>query len=403
MSLYNYQARSPEGEVRQGTVEAPSLELAVSALQRRSLVIVSLAPAEESLPWYKREVFRFGGVKLKDVVILSRQLAILFEAKVPIVDSMKILGAESLKPRLRQALGEISADIQGGFTITQALAKRPDVFSEFYINMVRSGEESGKLEEIFSYLADYLERNYELLTKARNALIYPAFVLVVFIAVMAGMLVGVIPQISSILVESGAEVPIYTQIIIGLSDFLRRFGVFILLLLGLGGIFLWRWAQSEAGSLALSRFVLDLPVVGGLVRKFYVARLTDNLETLIVGGVSILRALELSAAVVGNDLFAKIIRESAEAVKGGVPISEALSRWDDIPPLVTQMIRIGEETGKLDFMLKTMARFYRREVENAVDSLIGLIEPVMIIILGLGVGILVIAVLLPIYNISSTF
>ncbi|MEK7162328.1 MAG: type II secretion system F family protein [Patescibacteria group bacterium] len=171
MSLYSYQARTPEGEVRAGTIEAPSLDLAVSALQRRSFVIVSLTPAEEKVPWYRREVWRLGGIKLKDIVILSRQLAILFEAKVPIIDSLKILAAESLKPKLRQALGEISTDIQGGFSITQALAKRPDIFSEFYINMVRSGEESGKLEEVFLYLADYLERSYELLSKARNALI----------------------------------------------------------------------------------------------------------------------------------------------------------------------------------------------------------------------------------------
>ena len=403
MSLYSYQARTPEGEVRAGTIEAPSLDLAVSALQRRSFVIVSLTPAEEKVPWYRREVWRLGGIKLKDIVILSRQLAILFEAKVPIIDSLKILAAESLKPKLRQALGEISTDIQGGFSITQALAKRPDIFSEFYVNMVRSGEESGKLEEVFLYLADYLERSYELLSKARNALIYPAFVLVVFVGVMAGMLVGVIPQISVILVEAGADIPIYTQLIIALSDFLRRFGVLLLLFAGVGGIFLWRYAQTEAGRLALSRLVLDSPWVGNLVRKFYVARFVDNLETLIVGGVSVLRALELSAEVVGNDIFSKIIREAAEAVKGGAPISEALSRWEDIPPLVTQMIKIGEETGKLDFMLKTMARFYRREVENAVDNLVGLIEPVMIIILGLGVGILVVSVLLPIYNISSTF
>src|SRR3989344_1015958 len=403
MSLYNYQARTPEGEVRAGTIESPSLDLAVSALQRRSLVIVSLTPAEEKVPWYRREVLRFGGIKLRDIVILSRQLAILFEAKVPIVDSLKILAAESLKPKLRQALGEISTDIQGGFSITQALAKRPDIFSEFYVNMVRSGEESGKLEEVFLYLADYLERSYELLSKARNALIYPAFVLVVFVGVMAGMLVGVIPQISVILIEAGADVPIYTQIIIALSDFLRRFGVLILIAAGLGGIFLWRYSQTEAGRLSLSRLVLDLPWVGNLVRKFYVARFVDNLETLIVGGVSVLRALELSAEVVGNEIFSKIIREAAEAGKGGAPISEALSRWEDIPPLVTQMIKIGEETGKLDFMLKTMARFYRREVENTVDNLVGLIEPVMIIILGLGVGILVVSVLLPIYNISSTF
>lgn len=402
MALFRYQARTPAGEAKSGIVEAPNLELAVSALQRRSLIIISLEPGEENLPWYKKEFFHFGGVKLKDIVILSRQMATLFQAKVPVVDSLKVLAQETLKPELKRTLTEVSEDIQGGLSIAQALSKHPDIFSQFYVNMVRSGEESGKLEEIFSYLADYLERNYELVSKAKSALIYPSFVLLVFILVMSLMMVVVIPQISKILVESGADIPIYTKIIIGISNFLRSFGIIILVLLAAGGVFFWRYVKTDRGGFVVARLLMDVPLVGEILRKFYIARLTDNLETLISGGVTVLRSLELSSEVVGSPLYKALILESANAVRGGVPISEAFSRYEYIPPLVVQMIKIGEETGKLNFMLKTMARFYRREVENTVDSLVGLIEPLMIILLGLGVGFLVVSVLMPIYNLSST-
>ncbi|MBI2023784.1 type II secretion system F family protein [Candidatus Giovannonibacteria bacterium] len=402
MAIFQYNARTISGEAKSGQVEAPNMELAISALQRRSLVILSLVPAEDSLPWYKKEIFSFGsGIKLRDVVILSRQMATLFEARVPVVDSLKVLSNETMKPKLKKALTEISQDIQGGLSITQAMSRHPEVFSDFYVNMVRSGEESGKLEEIFSYLADYLDRSYELVSKARNALIYPIFVFIVFIAVMALVMVFIIPQVSKILIESGAEIPIYTRIIMSLSDFLRSYGIVLLMLIVLGGLFLWRYSKTEKGSMAIARLTLETPVMGEIFRKFYVARITDNLETLIVGGVTVLRALELSSKVVGNALFKQMIEEAGDAVRGGVPISEAFGRYKDMPLLVVQMIKIGEETGKLDFMLKTLARFYRKEVENTVDNLVGLIEPVMIIFLGIGVAILVVSVLMPIYNISA--
>ncbi|OGF52203.1 hypothetical protein A3H04_00705 [Candidatus Giovannonibacteria bacterium RIFCSPLOWO2_12_FULL_43_11c] len=404
MALFNYQARTPAGEAKSGTIEAPNLELAVTALQRQSLIIISLAPAVDEKPWYQMDISSFGGggrVKLKDIVILSRQMATLFEARVPVVDSLRVLAAETTRPKLKEALVIVSQDIQGGLSIAQSLSRHPDVFSTFYVNMVRSGEESGKLEEIFSYLADYLERNYELVSKARSALIYPAFVFSVFIIVMSLMFVLVIPQITQILVESGVEIPIYTRIIMNLSEFMKSYGIFLFILLILAGVGLWRYSKTEKGGLIMSAFFLDMPIVGPILQKFYVARFTDNFETLIAGGVTVLRSLELTGDVVGNPIYKKMIEEAGDAVKGGAQISEAFARHKDMPALVVQMIKIGEETGKLDFMLKTMARFYRKEVENTVDSMVGLIEPIMIILLGFGVGILVVSVLMPIYNLSS--
>src|SRR3989338_6189906 len=397
MALYRYQAKTPEGETKAGTIEAASLELAVSSLQRRGLVIIALEPAEGRMSWWQQAAASFERVKSRDIVVLSRQFATLFEAKVPVVQALRVLIDETSNQTLKKHLSEVLSDIQVGISVSSAMSKHPQAFSNFYVNMVRSGEESGKLEEIFGYLADYLERSYDLATKARNALIYPAFIVIITL-----MLVVVIPQLSSILSETGQEVPIYTRIVIGFSNFLREFGVFLIVLLAVGGIFLWRWTKTASGRLAVSRFLIELPFFGILYRKIYLSRLTDNLQTLLAGGVTVLRALEISADVVGNEIYAQIVRQSMEQVKCGLPISEAFSRYEDIPALVTQMIRIGEETGKLDFTLKTLARFYRNEVYNTVENLVSLIEPVMIIFLGLAVGFLVASVLIPIYNISTS-
>lgn len=401
--LYIYKARSPEGEEKTGNIDAASVESALASLQSRNLIVISLEPAGEEKPWYERGIQLFEYVSARDVVIISRQLSTLFEAKVPVVDSLKVLSSEASNPTLKKHLGEILEDIQGGTSISGALAKHPQIFSNFYVSMVRSGEESGKLDEVFSYLADYLERSYDLSTKAKNAFIYPVFVLSAFVIVMIIMLTVVVPRLSSIITETGQQIPFYTRLVIGFSDFLRRFGWILIVMFGGGGVMLWRYALTEAGRVAVARFQISMPIVGELYRKLYLARFADNLQTLLAGGVSIVRALEITGDVVGNLVYKSIINDATEAVKSGSPISEALSRYAEVPLLVSQSIRIGEETGKLDFILATLAKFYRREVDNAVDNMVGLIEPVMIIALGLGVGVLVAAILIPIYNISTSF
>src|SRR3990167_1831431 len=275
MALYRYQAKTPEGETKAGTIEAASLELAVSSLQLRGLVIIALEPAEGRMSWWQQAAASFERVKSRDIVVLSRQFATLFEAKVPVVQALRVLIDETSNQTLKKHLSEVLSDIQGGISVSSAMSKHPQAFSNFYVNMVRSGEESGKLEEIFGYLADYLERSYDLATKAPNALIYPAFILSAFIVIITLMLVVVIPQLSSILSETGQEVPIYTRIVIGFSNFLREFGVFLIV----------------------------LPFFRMLYRKIYLSRLTDNLQTLLAGGVVVLLPQEISADVFGNEFY----------------------------------------------------------------------------------------------------
>lgn len=399
--IFYYQAKTQEGEEKSGTIEAASHDLAVAALQRRGFIIVSLESAEERLSFWQKFSAFFQKIKDRDVVIFSRQLATLFASKVSVVDALRILIAESQSEAFRKHLTEVADDIQGGLPMSQAFGRHPEIFSNFYVQMVRSGEESGKLDSVLDYLADHLERSYDLSSKAKNAMIYPAFVLSAFIIVVVVMLVVVVPRISSITADLQASVPFYTRVIIGISNFIRSFGVFFLVLIAIGAVFLWRYFRTPSGLKSFARIQLSIPVVKDFYRQIYLARFADNLQTMLSGGVSVIRALEISADVVGNAIYSEIIREAAEAIRSGSSISDAFGRYEDVPQLVTQMIKIGEETGKLNQILSTLARFYTREVNNTLDRMVSLIEPALIVALGLGVGIIVATIFVPIYTIST--
>jgi len=268
--------------------------------------------------------------------------------------------------------------------------------------MVKSGEETGKLNETFNYLADHLDRNYEVVSKAKNALIYPAFVITVFIGVMLLMFTIIIPKIGAILTDSGAPVPFFTQVIFGISDIFLNYGLLLAAALIVVVFLVMRYVRTSEGKSALARFKLNIPYLGNLYRKLYLSIIADNMNTMVLSGIPMVRAIEVTAAVVGNEVYRKALEESLTAVKGGSSLSQALSQYEEIPGMLVQMIRVGEESGELGSILRTMARFYQREVVNAVDTLVSLIEPIMIVVLGLGVGVLLASVLIPIYNIANS-
>jgi type IV pilus assembly protein PilC len=398
--LFKYHAIDQDGHGRGGTIEALSQEVAVSSLQRRNLIISSIESVEKH-SFLNFNIPFIGRVSNKDIVILSRQIATLFEAQVSALRVFRLLASEVDNKQLATILSTIGDDLQGGSPISKALLRHPKVFSAFYVNMVRAGEESGKLSETFVYLADYLDRSYDVMSKAENALIYPIFVVVVFFVVMALMLTLVIPKISAVLVDSGQAVPIYTSIIIGFSNFLVHYSIFILAALIAGGFYVWQLRKTEHGKLILDRLKLSVPYVGDLYKKLYLSRIADNFSTMLHSGVSVVEAIDITGSVVGNAAYAAVLAEVGKEVKGGSSISDALARHPEIPGIMVAMTKVGEETGELWNILTTLAKFYNREVANAVDTLVGLIEPIMIVILGLGVGILVAAVLLPIYNLAS--
>lgn len=397
--LYLYKAIESSGAKKEGSIEAISIEVAIDSLQKRSLIITEIEPAEKD-SWLSS--ISFGNkVSNKEIVILSRQMSTLFNAQVSALKIFSLLSSEVENVYLRKVLVGVTDDLEAGSSISKALSKYPDVFSDFYVNMVRSGEETGKLNDTFVYLADHLDRTYAVVSKAKNALVYPAFVISVFLAVMILMFTVIIPKISVILLDSGQPVPFYTAIVFAISNFLLNYGIFLLVAIVVLVFFGIRFIRTDEGRRDFARIKLSIPYLGSLYRKLYLSIIADNMNTMVISGIPIARAIEVTASVVGNDVYREILEESVLAVKSGSSFSQSLSQYEEIPGMLIQMIKVGEETGELGSILKTMAAFYEREVINAVDTLVSLIEPVMIVLLGLGVGTLLASVLVPIYNIAG--
>lgn len=400
--LFSYKAIDQNNVKREGTVEASNIDAAIATVQKRSYTVISIDPIEESKSIFNLEIKWFQRISNKEVVILSRQLATLFDAQVSALRIFRLLASEAENPQMRNVLNDIADDLQAGSSISRSLSAHPTVFTSFYINMVRSGEESGSLEKSFNYLADYLDRTYQVVTKARNALVYPTFVIGVFILVMGLMLTLVIPRISQILIDSGQELPIYTKIVIALSNLVTNYIGIILVLVSATGAFFWRFVRTPVGKRAYDEFKISIPYVGELYRKLYLTRICDNISTMLASGISMVQALEVSSEVVDNAVFKEILENTLLEVKGGRSFADAIGEYPEIPGVLSQMAKVGEETGNLSEIMKTLATFYNREVNNAVDTLIGLIEPVMIVLLGLGVGTLLASVLMPIYNLTAS-
>ena len=398
--LFKYSAVDDKGIKKEGQIDAPNKDMAISGLQRRGLIVVAIKEDKEKGAFFSRSVF--DKIKVKDVVILSRQIATLFEAQVSALKAFTMLASNTDKPLMQRKLSQISDDIQAGVSISGALSKHPEAFSEFYVNMVRSGEETGKLNQTFLYLADYLDRQYALTKKTRNALIYPAFVILTFVAVMILMFTLVIPRLSVILTESGQDIPFYTRAVIGISEFFVNYGFILVIFAVLGAVWLWRLSRTEKGKAYLDRNKMNTPVVGDLYRKLYLSRIADNLDTMLVSGVPIVRSIDITSEIVSSELYKNLLKDVAEGVKGGSSFSSELEKYpEDMPSIMVQMVKVGEETGSLGKILKTLSVFYKREVDEAVDTLVGLIEPIMIVFLGLAVGVLLVSILVPIYNIAG--
>ena len=396
---FDYTGVTKAGEKVSGEIYMSTREEAARSLQLEGITISSLQ-ATKTLGDIKFDWF--STVKNKDIVLLSRQIATLFTANVSAVRVFAMLAAEVENSELASILTEIVTDMEAGMPLSKAMAKHPVVFSQFYVNMVASGEETGKLSQTFEYLADYLERNYELTSKAKNALIYPSFVIATFIGVMILMLTYIIPRIGTILTESGQELPVYTKLVLGASSFLVNYGLIFAALLVIAVSALIFWYRTEKGKNIVMDFALHFPYVGELYRKLYLSRIADNMHTMLASGISMVKSLETTKSVIGNSTYESIIETAVEDVRTGKSLSQALQTYPEyIPPILTQMVAVGEESGNVGEMLKTLSEFYTREVRNAVDTLVGLFEPAMIVFLGLGVGTLLASVLIPIYNVST--
>jgi len=395
--LFAYKAITKEGGETSGKIEAQNQDIAINTLQRSGLVVISVRSADEKSA-FEIDIDIFNRVSMKEVAIISRQIATLLDAHVSALKTFRMIAAESENPMIAKKFTEISDDIQNGIPISGALFKHPSIFSDFYVNMVIGGEESGKLAETFDALADYLERTYELVSKARGALIYPTFVVATFVVVMILMLTMVIPKLSEIITQSGQAVPIYTTVVITISNLMVNYGIFMAMIFIAAIFLIWRFTR---GTSYLAHTKLWLPVVGNLYRMLYLSRITDNMHVMLSNGISMVRSLEITSKIVDNEIYQDIIAKAVVAVKGGAPLSGALSGHPEIPNVMIQMVRVGEETGEVGSILQKLSVLYRREVTNAINTVISMIEPAMIVALGIGVGGVLASVLIPIYQIAG--
>ncbi len=398
---FNYQAKTKRGETQIGIVEAGGREAAIETLQRHELVVVYLEELS-AVPFYTRSLKFIQRVKAKEITIFYRQLAILFEASVSPLDSLRILAEQTKNPLFRDIIFEIENDVKGGENLSDAMAKYPKVFSPFYINVVKAGEATGKLHEVLKYLADHAEKDYNLTSKVRGAFIYPLVIMCLFVVVAIAMMIFVIPQLTAVLQETGGKLPFTTKLLIGASAFLKKWfwlvGLFVAALV----VGLSKFIKTETGRRTLDILKLKIPIFKSLFQKIYLTRLAENFKTLIVGGIPILKALDITALVIGNKVYERIINEAKEEVRVGKTISSAFANHPkQITPMFTQMLGVGEKTAELGLILDKIASFYQQEVDRNVANMTQLIEPFMLLFLGVAVAFLVSAILLPIYNFAS--
>ncbi|HHD92452.1 MAG TPA: type II secretion system F family protein [Candidatus Portnoybacteria bacterium] len=401
--IIHYVVKNKKGEMQEGKIKALNKREAFEFFQKDNLIVLSLE--EEGKSVLGQEITIFNRVSNKEIVIFTRQLATTFSAKVALAPSLNALSKNISKQYFKRIITNLAADIESGTAFSKALSKYPKVFSRFYISMVKIGETSGSLDLTLNHLADYLEKQYYLNAKVKSAMFYPIFILVALIGAIVVIMVYIVPKIVPIIESSGSKLPASTQMLISLSNFTRAYGWWILaisILIITGLVYLIKKNQRARYYFDLSK--LKMPILGSVFQKFYINRIVTNLQILIKGGIPILSAIETTADTTNNLIYQKIMQEASRRVKAGQTISSVFYQYPDrIPVLVSQMISTGEQTGRLEIVLEKISDFYTREVDNVVDSISELIQPLLILILGGGVAFLAISVIMPIYNMTSAF
>jgi type IV pilus assembly protein PilC len=397
-TTYLWKGRSPNGELLSGEYQTESKDELVSYLRKRKIIITSVREKSAQL------AFRLPGknrVSVKDIGVFTRQFATMINAGLPMVQCLDILSQQTEKEFFRASISRIMTDVEGGSTLGEAMGRHPKIFNQLYVNMVEAGEAGGILDVILVRLATFLEKLDALQRKVKSALTYPAVVAVVAIGATCFMLIFIIPTFAKMFTDFGGELPLPTKIVIGISDFLRSFWWAMAASIAGAVVAFQRYYKTENGRLTIDRLMLKVPVLGMVIRKGSVARFTRTLGTLISSGVPILQGLEITARTAGNRVVEKAVLATRESISQGNTISEPLKECGVFPPMVTQMIAVGEQTGALDEMLEKIATFYDSEVDTAVDSLTAIIEPVMIVIMGVVVGGMLIAMYLPMFKLVT--
>jgi type IV pilus assembly protein PilC len=397
MPMFEYTARSQTGQIQKGQMDVPSKDDVSAFLRKNRLILVSVREAPMQIK------FSMGGprVKTRDIVIFTRQFATMINAGLPLVQSLNILAAQTENKTLAEVTKAVVYDVESGNTLADAFSKHPKAFSTLYVNMVAAGEAGGILDTILLRLATFLEKNDALVRKVKGAMIYPGVIISVAAIAICILLVFVIPTFQSMFASANLELPLPTRVVIAMSDFLIGYW-WVIVAACVGAFFgIKSYYATAAGRLQIDALLLKAPVLGDVIRKSAVSRFTRTLGTLVSSGVSILEGLEITAKTAGNQVVHNAVMESRQSIAGGETIAAPLERSKVFPPMVISMIAVGEQTGGLDEMLSKIADFYDEEVDVAVSALLSLMEPAMIVGLGVIVGGMVVAMYLPIFDMMN--
>jgi type IV pilus assembly protein PilC len=400
MAIFQYTVKNEHGETVRGRVEALTKEQASGILRNRSLLVISLRPQSDTIfSGFNNVLF---GIKQDEIVSFTRQLSTMVTAGLTLSESLHILQQQS-KPALERMIGGILREIEGGTTFAKALQSQGKIFSQVYIQLVHAGETAGMLDAVLNRLADTMEKQKEFNSKVKGALIYPVIVILAMIIVATIMMVFVIPKLTQLYTELGSQLPLITQILIGMSKFTVNFW-WLIIIAAVAATFAFRaWYLTEKGRVTVDGLLLKIPIMGILRQKVILTEFCRTMSLLLSSGISVLQALEILAAAQDNVLYKNALNESTDQVEKGVPLSQTIGKYDFFPPIVSQMISVGEETGKVDEVLMKLSLYFEAESEQSVRNLTAAFEPMIMIVLGLGVGILVMAIIMPIYNITSNF
>jgi len=400
MPFFKYIAKNEHNENVNGKVEARNKGAAASILISRGLLVISISPFEKSSFAFIKNMT--SGIKTDDVVNLTRQLSTMITAGLPLSTSLSIL-AEQGRAEISVLINDLLRDIEGGKTFSQALEKKPKVFSRVYIQLIRAGEAAGVIDEILSRLADTLEKQKEFKGKTKGALIYPAIIVTAMVSVGFVMMIVVIPKLTEMYQDFGVDLPFVTQLLIDISNvFVKYWWLMVSFILG-GGFLFKKWRETDAGNHVVDRFLLRIPIFGELKEKVIITEFARTLSLLLSAGVSLINALRIVSEAIESINYRDSLEVVAKKVEKGIPMSQALSASEIFPPILYQMASVGEETGKLDEILLKLSIYFETESEQAVKNLTTALEPMIMIILGLSVGVMVVAIIMPIYSLTSQF
>lgn len=401
---FDFKAKTETGDLKEGIVDAVSRDVAIEILQKNGLIPIRVsAESHGGFGGALRDVQKlWEGVSPKELMVIFRQLATLIEAHVPVVTSLKTVSDQTDNRFLRVILREIEDNIEDGMSFSESLEKHPKVFDSMTINIIRAGEISGNLQRSIKFVADSIEKNYHLTSKIKSALFYPGFVMAVAGAIGFLVITFILPKITALIKDLGIAVPWYTTILITLSDFMHAYWWAILIGIAAIGVGIHHYFKSESGKHEWDIILLRLPVFKTLAKNVYITRFSENLSALMAEGIPVVRALMITSDVIGNTVYTQVMLKAADEVKAGGTMSTVFQQHpEEIPPIVAQMVKIGEETGAMAHVLDSIGRFYEQEVEVMTRNLTSLVEPILIVILGIGVGILTVGILLPVYNIAG--